>query len=233
MKIDKNLNFVVPIYGEVKVKTDAAGKPEIGEDGRPVVVQPVEAYVHSTPLAVETIDKYFLILGQTFSQIFNLGLGAAAGPGMAMRLLRKLATSNDTWEDAGGELGVKNGLVEEIRRRTMVIARGERGWEPLPLQVAVDQNRLSAEDKAEVENAIVFFICVSATLNRDQRRRMLEAAAGLWNAQLSSSSSTDFAASLPTSTATGSFGATSPAIAASDGAAANAMVDGKPSSVPR
>jgi hypothetical protein len=233
MRIDRKLNFVVPIYGEEKVKTDADGRPIKGQDGLPIVHQPVLAYVHSTPLAAEIVDQHFLILGQTFSQIFNRGLGAAAGPGLAMRLLKKIATDTRVWEDSpDGERGVKNGLIEEIRRLTMVIVPEGAKWQPLPLQIAVDRKILNDEDRAEVENAIVFFIAVSATLNRAERKPMLETAAGLWSAQLTSLNSTDFAASLTTSTAAASSGAKSPAPASEDSGAANATVDGKPSSVP-
>ena len=235
MRIDRKLNFVIPIFGDEKMKTDEAGQPVKGQDGLPVMVEPIVAYVHSTPLAAEIVDKHFMILGQTFSSIFNNGLGAAAGPGMAMRLLKRLATNTRTWEDSEGEQGVKNGLIEEIRRLTMVIVPGDRGWQPVPLQVAVDRKILSDEDRAEAENAIVFFIAVSATLNRTERKAMLKTASGLWNALLSPLNSTDFAASLTTSTATASSGEKSHATVTDvtdNPPVANAMVDGKPSSVP-
>lgn len=216
LRIDKRLHFVVPIY----------------EDDE----QTVRAYVHSTPLSREVVDQHFLILGQTFSAIFNQGLGAAAGPGMAMRLLRQLAQKTGVWEDdsAAGVVGVKNGLVEEIRRLTMVIAPSENGWQPIPLQIAVDRKIIGDEDRAEVENAIVFFIAVYATLNRAQRKEMIETASALWGARTSSLNSTEFAASLPTSTATANSGeTTSPAPASEEPAPAAATLDGKPLSVPR
>jgi hypothetical protein len=233
MRIDRKLNFVIPIYGDEKIKTDAEGQPIKGDDGKPVMFQPVIAYVHSTPLAAETVDKHFLILGQTFSSIFNNGLGTAAGPGMAMRLLKSLAIRTRQWEDSpDGEQGVRTGLVEEIRRLTMVIVPGASGWQPIPLQVAVDRKILIEEDRSEVENAIVFFIAVSATLNRAERKPMLETACGLWSALLSQSNPTDFAASLTTSTETASSGEKSHATVTVTSPAANATVDGKPSSVP-
>jgi hypothetical protein len=216
LKIDRRLNFVVPVYDD---------------DGKTI-----RAYVHSTPLAREVADQYFLILGQTFSQLFNQGLGVAAGPGMALRLLTKIAKDRKVWDDNPdtGERGVRN-LVDEIRRLTMVIvpaATAKGGWEPVPLQVAVDRKVVSDEDQAEVENAIVFFIAVSATLNRAPRKEMLSQVAGLWDAQLSSLNSTEFVASLTTSTATESSGEKSPAPASETATAANATVDGKPASVP-
>ena len=215
MKIAKNLNFIVPIYGD---------------DNKNVV-----AHAHSTPLWEDVADKYFLILAQTFSQIFSLGLGAGGGPGVAAKLLKSIAIKQEIWDDVGDSPGIEKGLIEEIRRLTSVIALTEKGWHPLPLQHAVDRGFLTDRDRREVENAIVFFIAVSATLGRAQAQDMMETACVLWNARLSLLNSTEFAASLPKSTATASFGEKKPAAAPPmplPVPRANATVDGKPASLP-
>lgn len=217
MRIDKRLNLIVPIYD------DETGK--------------LVANVHSTPLSEETVERHFMLLAQTFSQVFSQGLGVASGPAVALRLLRRIADNSGTWIDAKtGEPGDGQILVEEIRRLTTVLVPGEIGqpWQQVPLQTAVERGFIGAEDRAEVENAIVFFIAASATLPRAQRKEMLTQAADLWGARLSSSSATDFAASLKTSTATANTGVKplAPAIAP-PAEAANAVVDGKPVSLPR
>ena len=211
MKIDKNLNLVIPIYGD--------------DDST------VRAYVHSTPIAREVFEKYFMTIAQTFASIYGGGLGQLGGPPVAMLLLKQQAEKANAWD---GPEGINAGLVEEIRRMTSVIVPGEpgKGWQPLPLQVAVDRGFLNPDDKAEVENAIVFFIVVSAMHNRAVRRPILEGAVDLWGAQISSLNSSAFAASLATSTATGNSGEKSPAPANDKPAGANAVVDGKPASVP-
>jgi hypothetical protein len=229
MRIDHRLNFVIPLFGPEIAKTDGDGKPVIGPDGRPVMIQPVTAYVHSTPIAAEVAERHFLILAQTFSQIFNQGLGAAAGPGVAMMLMKRIAQRTGEWE---GDNGVERSLVEEIRRCTMVAIPGPSGWTAVPLQVAVDRKVIDDEDRREVENAIVFFIAVSATLNRAERKPMLESACGLWSAQLSSLNASAFAASLPRSTGTGSSGETSHAPAPQRAPGATATPDGRRLSVP-
>jgi len=236
MNIDRRLNFVVPIYGDPFQKMDEKGEPERDAGGAPVMITPVMCYVHSTPIGLDVAERYCIILAQVFAGIFNLGLGAAAGPGVAMKMLKKYAVRAGEWDD------VSSGLVEEIRRLTSVVVPTPEGWRPVPLQVAVDTRRLDPEDRAEVENAIVFFICVCATLDRAQRRAMMQAACSLWSAQTSSSSATEFAASLPTSTGTASSGATAQTSQAPPHAPAaapartmhrpNATVDGRPSSVP-
>jgi hypothetical protein len=214
MKIDKALNLIVPVYGDDE--------------------QTVRCYVHSTPVSRETFEKYFLIVSQTFSQIFNQGLGAAAGPAVAMLLLKKIAEVDKSWD---GPEGVQAGLVEEMRRLTSVVAPGEDGaWRPIPLNIAVDRKLLTPDDQAEVENAIVFFIVVSAMLRRAARREMLETAVGYWGARTSSSTCAEFTASLGTSTGTASSGGPESAHAAgpqpAPPKAATVVVDGKPSSLP-
>ena len=216
MRVDKRLNLVVPIY-------------EDEEDGE------IVAYVHSTPLSEEVVDRYFMTLGQAYSTIMSQGLGLAGGPPHAMRILRHVATERGVWHDdpKTQSVGVERGLVEEMRRLTNVAVLGKDGrWEQLPLQVAVDRGVLSSEDRAEVENAIAFFIVASANLRKAQRPVMLKAAAELWAAQVTSSSFTEWMSSLKTSTATASFGEKSPAPASEEPEPANATVAGKRRSVP-
>ena len=233
MKIDKALNLVIPIYGDDVPKLDGTGKPVI-ENGKPVMVETVVAYVHSTPISRETFEKYFLPISQTFSAIFNQGLGAAGGPAVALLLLKERAQAAGVWE---GPDGVERGLVDDMRRLTTVIAQREGGgWEQVPLAIATARGMLNKEDVAEVENAIAFFIVNSAMLRRAQRRPMLETAADLWSARISSSTPTEFTASLPTSTGTGNSGASESAPAAGPQKqaprGATVVVDGKPSSLP-
>lgn len=231
MRIDRRLYLVIPIY-----------KDEEGSD--------IVAHVHSAPLSEEVVDRYFMVLGKTYNAIFTGGLGMAAGPGHAMRILRHVAEQEGVWKDdqKSGYVGVENGLVAEMRRLTNVsVLRDGRWeddeeagarklvggtWEALPLDVAVQAGAITEEDRAEVENAVAFFIAASATLSRAQRPAMVRAAAELWGAQVTSSPFTEFSNSLRTSTATASSGERPPAPAAKDDAPANATVGGKQRRVP-
>lgn len=216
LRIDRRLYLVVPIYKD--------------EEGSEVL-----AYVHSAPLAEEVVDRYFMVLGKTYNAIFSGGLGMAAGPGHAMRILRHVAEESGAWNDdpASGYVGVAKGLVEEMRRLTNVSAVGKDGRrENVPLQVAVDMQLISEEDRSEVENAIAFFIVASATLSRAQRPAMLRAAAELWGAEITSSAFTEFSNSLKTSTATDNSGEKAPAPAKPEGRHARATDGEKARSVP-
>ena len=215
MRIDKRLHLVVPIYAD--------------EEGGEIV-----ANVHSAPLSEEVVDKYFMLLGQVYSTVFGLGLGINSGPGHAMRILRHIATERGIWADDAktGTLGVEKGLVDEMRRLTNVAVPDTGRWVPLPLDVAVDRGVISATDKREVENAIVFFMSASATLPRAQLQGFLKTAAELWGARITSSPFTEFVSSLKTSTGTDNSGGSAPAPAKDEPKPANATVAGKRRSVP-
>jgi len=233
LRIDRRLNLIVPIYGEEVPRRDASGAIVMA-DGEPVMDQPVIAHVHSIPLSTDVVDRYFMILGQTYTTIFTQGLGIVGGPPFAMRILKMLATQQKIWEDdpQSGLVGVKHGVIDEMIRLTTVAVPEGNGWMGVPLDIAVGRNFITAEDKAEVENAIVFFIVGSATLPLAQRKAVLIAAANASGAQISPLSFTEFTDSLKTSTGIVSSGEKSPAPAPAAPGPANAMVDGKPVSVP-
>lgn len=206
VRIDRRLHLVVPIYG----------------DGDKIV-----AHAHSTPLSEESIDRWHKVLALTFNEITTGGYGFVAGPRHAMRILRDLGQRDDL------ATSVRE-ATDEIRRLTNVLAPAGEGqpWQPVPLQVAVDRKFITEEDRREVENAVVFFIVSCATFPRHMLRGMVEESAKIWGAQITSSSATGFLDSLRTSTATASSGEKSPAPAPADSATANAMVDGRPASLP-
>jgi hypothetical protein len=215
VRIDKQLNLIVPIYGD---------------DGETVV-----ANVHSTPLSREAVEQHFMLLAQTFSAVMHRGLGNAVGPAVAMRVLKDMAVKTGVWENDDKTPGEGQMLVAEIRRVTTVLVPSPDGkgpWQQVPLQVAVDRKILTEDDQAEVENAVAFFTAASSVLRRNERRGMLQEAAAFWGAQISSSSSTELATSLATSTGTVSSGEKPPAPAKEPSGSANATVEGKPASVP-
>lgn len=172
MNIDRRLHFVIPVERE----------------NGPV-------YVHSTPIGRPVFEKYFLVISNTFAAIYNHGLGAIAGPRIAALMLREVAQTANRWE---GEDGVERGLMAEIRRLTNVAVPGTHGWETMPWQQVVDGKTLDEQDISEVENSLVFFIVASLMHKKTEARPILEAAANLWGAQISSLDFTAFLSSLPT-----------------------------------
>ena len=185
IKLDKRLNLVVPV-----------------DQGDKVV------YVHSMPIRREVFERYFLVIARTFSTIVQLGLGEVAGPRVAALTLRKVAQEHGAWE---GEDGVERGLVAEIRRLTSVLTPTAEGWLPLPYQEVVDKRLMSEDDLAEVDNALAFFTVYSAMHRRATLLETLDGAARMWGALVTSSSATEYAASLRTSSGAESTGATATA----------------------
>jgi hypothetical protein len=198
MRLNRRLNLVIPLHAD---------------DGKTVL-----AYVHAVPLGEEIVEKYYQVLGQTFTAIYTQGFGVAAGPGVGYRLLRQLSEAQKIWDDLGDEPGVKNGLVEEMLRLSSVVSPVKGRWQALPVRLAADQGFIDPEDLREIENALVFFTAVSATLPRTQRREHLDSACNLWGWQITSSDCSGFVSGLKTSTETGNSGKKVPGAAAAPAA---------------
>ena len=165
-------------------------------------------YVHSVPVRREVFSRYYMVIAQTFARIYAGGLGAIAAPRIAAMMLRDVAAEAGTLD---GPTGVENGLFNEIKRTTTVIAPGANGWETLPYADAVSRKLLDEDDAAEVENAVAFFIVSSAMLKRKMLPELLAGMQRLWGGLFTSSSCTEYAAGLPMSIGAGSTGATATA----------------------
>jgi hypothetical protein len=174
MRLSEKLHIVIPLYES----SDVA---------------PIIAYVHSAPISREVYQAHFMLLGRVFAAIYSSGLGPVAGPRVAHMLLNKVA------KEQGDELG-GIALMNEIRRLTNVMLRTEKGWEAFGYEDVANHGLVDPDDLDEVSNAIVFFTVLSSTHRKAERRGMMDGAAKLWGAQITSSDFTAFASSLPTLT---------------------------------
>lgn len=182
MKINRKLHFVIPI--------------ETG-DGT--------VHVHAAPIGEEVFDRYFVEVGRTFSAIYEMGLGRAAGPRIALKMLKKISEGLGTWD---GAAGVEAGLVAEIHRLCNVAVLGPNGWSTIPFDEAAKRGVIEPENVREVENALVFFTVISCMHTRTALPGILSQAAELYGAQISSLNSTEFANSLPMPTTDVTIGVT-------------------------
>jgi len=188
MQISKTLNLVVPI------QTDSG-----------------TIYVHSRPILRETFKQYCIILAKTLNTLYAEGISQGTGPSIASMVLETIAKENEPanpphdWNGNGstwsGKFGVKHGLMEEIRRLSNVIVPTAQGWQSVPISEAIKQGYLSDQDVEEAEGYIVFFTCVSHIHKRNEIEPLLSALGRVWDTQVTSSSVTEFYASLPTLTA--------------------------------
>lgn len=172
MRIDKTLNIVIPVESEHGVLN-----------------------VHCTPLSEAMFEQFFLPLSTTFAAIYvSSNLSWHTGPRVAALMLKKEAQTHGMWE---GPEGVQSFLMPEIRRLANVV---KPNGEVIPLEEAVNKQLFSPKQKSEVENALVFFIVASAMHMEKELKPVLEGAAKLWGASITSSNCMVFAASLKTST---------------------------------
>lgn len=198
MKLTKALNIAIPVDRD---------------DGS-------VAWTHAMPISEETFDAFFLVLTMTYTEVFSRGLGAMVGASIAGRMLKRCATQLGEWD------GVQQSLLPEIRRLANVAVpqapwsaavaatetapeapRLPAAWQMIPLEQAIKAEVLSPDEAKEVENVLVFFTCVSWVPLRSDRPTAVGALAGYFMGRAISSNCTEFAASLPTSTATASSGA--------------------------
>lgn len=171
MQINRKLNLVIPL-------------PR-GDN--------LNIYVHSTPIGRVVFEAYFMVIAKTFASIYGEGLGVSSGPAVSALLLLQEA------KKMGGDdyvAEVKAGLIAEIHRLTSVMLLTDNGWETIPFDEAIRKNMLDQDEASEVENALAFFTVISAMHKKAQLPGVLGMACDLWQAQIVSSNSTDFAASL-------------------------------------
>ena len=179
MRIDRRLNLVVPVERE--------GEANI--------------YVHSMPISRAVFEDHFLILSQAYTMIYDQGIGVTSGPRVAAMVIRRVAERLNVWE---GEGGVGNALMNEIRRLSNAIVPNPKGgWQTLPFEIVRermghDDQTMTEDEVAEVENAICFFIVASAIHKKNVLPGILGLVGNLWETRTTYSNATDYAASLPT-----------------------------------
>lgn len=172
-------------------------------------------YVHSMPVGFQIFERYYLVLTKVFAAFSREGLSIIGGPRAAWYMLRDVAVATvrlpgqSWWE---GEDGVEMGLMPEIVRLSNVLRPQGNGWQTVPLQNVLDeidafeqqptQKRpcLTREEAMEALNQIAFFTVASRVPPPADREKFIVGGARLSNALTTSSTPTEFAASLRTST---------------------------------
>lgn len=170
MKINKNLHFVVPAESDEE-----------------------NVFFHSSPILLETFKRYHFVMAATFNRILAGGL-ELVGPKIAAMTLEEIARETGRWE---GKEGVENGLMEEITRLTNVLCLTEKGWEALPVKIAIEREFVDEMDWQEAKQRIVFFMLVCAMTRAAVMRDLLNMTNDSWQTQTVSQTCTEFAASLP------------------------------------
>ncbi|HET8689767.1 MAG TPA: hypothetical protein VFM18_24445 [Methanosarcina sp.] len=173
MKINKQLNLVVPIDSE---------------EG--------EIYFYSSPIHREVFKKYSLVICKAFTELLQNGL-ETTGAQIAANHLEEVAISMGKWE---GEHGVKNGLMEEIARLTNVLVLTDEGWDTVPVNLALSRGFISEDDWEEAKQRIVFFTLVSVMTPPAVRNDLCLIMNSTWGTQTGLWTAMEFINSLQTST---------------------------------
>jgi hypothetical protein len=198
MHIDKRLNLVIVLQ-------------RADEDDENDTTPPI--YVHCTPLLLETVKTYHMVLAKAFSALMSERLSVTAGPSVAAYTLEEVAKTTyrspgvSWWE---GPDGVEQGLFAEMRRLSNVILPRQNGWGMKPLQMALDGDSevvLGPDEATGVMNQLAFFMVISAIAPVRDRSKLIKGGAYLYDGQTTLLSSTDYTASLMTSTVAGITGA--------------------------
>ena len=180
MRLDQRLNLVVPIERQ---------------DGATI-------FVHATPVSRHVFEAHYRVIGRAHAQIKADMESLRSGPRVAALALRDAAKRFDLTE------ATEHGLLAEIRRLTNVVLPTPAGNTVLPLETASERGLLDADEAAEIEGYTAFFTVISTMERKKTAAAILTLMGDLWETATSSLNSTDFAASLKTSTAAENTGAT-------------------------
>lgn len=175
MDINESLNLVVPV-------TDT-----------------INAY--HTPISREVYQANFRILGQAKAAIYAQGLPYAAGVGPLQAALT-LREEGELLAQARGKEGDSGAgaFLKEIDRLTTILVPGSSGYDMVPVDAALAEGFITTSDYDEVESAIVFFT-FELWVNRNRNKASLATlAASIVGGSITSSSITEYSASLRTST---------------------------------
>ncbi len=172
------------------------------------LVLPVgDKQAYHTPISREVFEANYRILAATKAALSSKGVfyQMDAGPRIAALTLRdearKDAEDRGDVDDKGtADDAVAQALLAEIKRLTMVLCPSPKGFDPLPVDAAIQGGHIDADDWREAESAIVFFTCLLSMSAKAHRKAIAQATAGLLKASITSQQPMEVCASLQTST---------------------------------
>ena len=198
MKINEARNLVLPVVTEKIVKK--VNDKDVAEDV-------VRIYAYHTPVSREIFELHFRVLAATKSALSNKGAHYlwSSAPRIAALTLkdegRKEAAARGSFDENGNVRDDETkAFLAELKRLTMILCPGANGWESLPVDMAISQGKVDAEDWEEALSAIVFFTCAYAMARKADRETTAKAYASPLNAWITSSTPTELSASLPSLT---------------------------------
>jgi hypothetical protein len=181
MPINAALNLAIPIRWSDK------------RDDKGNAVPLVWAY--HTPISREIFEANYRVIAATQVEL--------SGKGRIGLRIASLALKDAARLDAleyGLDENAPPALLGELKRLTTVLAPSAAGYDRVPVDAAIANNVIDAEDWLEAESSLVFFTCAYAVAPRSIRDGVGKALASVLKGSTTSLLPTEFAASLPTST---------------------------------
>jgi hypothetical protein len=196
MRIEEKRNVVFPVVtGKITKKVD---EKDVTEDV-------VSVYAYHTPVSREVFEANYRVMAATKASLYSKGNHylMISGPRVAALTLRdegkKDAAARGLFDDEGKPRDDDTqAFFAEVKRLTTILCPGPNGWDMLPVDAAISSGKIDAEDWEEVEAAIVFFSCHSAMARKAEREDVTRRTASLLSALITSSTLTEYVASLPT-----------------------------------
>jgi len=198
MRVNEQRNLVFPVVTEQVTKK---------VDGKDVTEEIVRVYAYHTPISREVYELNFRVLAATRSALSSRGMHylTSTGPRIAALTLkdegRKDAAARGSFDKDGHVVDSEtNAFIDELKRLTVMLCPGQQGWDQLPVETAISSGKIDAEDWQEALAGIVFFTCHYAMARKADRETAANGTALVLNASITSSTPTEFAASLPSLT---------------------------------
>ena len=172
-----------------------------------LVVPVGEFQAYHVPVSREVFEANYRVLASTRAALSSEGIMYQMGSGPQIAALalkdsaRRHAEERGDVDDKGrGNDQSALALLAEVKRLTVIFCPTPQGWDQLPVDAAISNGFVDAEDWREAESAIVFFTCLFWLTPKAERQKMAAATAGLLKGSITSSPPSEFAASLPSST---------------------------------
>lgn len=166
----------------------------LDERGDPVL------WAYHSPISLDVFNANYRIISATKHELFGKGIQYAYENGLRIAALAMRDASASDAQERGIVDAAASALLAEIKRLTLVLAPSESGFESLPVDIAMKNGAIDAQDWAEAEAALVFFTCAFAMAPRAGREIVARSAALVLRGSMTLLSVTEFAASLPIST---------------------------------
>ncbi|WP_244438768.1 hypothetical protein [Paraburkholderia dilworthii] len=206
MRIDENRNLVLPVVTE-KITRKVTKKVDGKDVTEEVTEDVVRIHAFHTPVSRAVFEQHYRVLAATKASLSSKGAHYLMGSGPRIAALtlkdegRKEAISLGMIDERGNVNDDEtDALFAEFKRLTTILCPGPNGWDMLPVETAISSGKIDAEDWEETVAAVTFFTCHYAMAKKADRATAANGTASFLGASITSSTPTEFLASLPTLT---------------------------------